>query len=158
LLLWNCNLLKNSYNENYSIFNNIYSLHTWIKTSNLRIKDKFVISTVVINNDLSITHFITEEGFFIISDKISVSFLNRIIIDLEIKEILFYDDIIGNTTDINLMINDYKTFTDKCKALNLKFEFGDLTNTTTTEYYYNLVVKKLPLTNDIIHSQIIDFL
>jgi hypothetical protein len=151
-----CNLLKNSYNENYSIFNNIYSLHTWIKTSNLRIKDKFVISTVVINNDLSITHFITEEGFFIISDKISVSFLNRIIIDLEIKEILFYDDIIGNTTDINLMINDYKTFTDKCKALNLKFEFGDLTNTTTTEYYYNLVVKKLPLTNDIIHSQIID--
>jgi hypothetical protein len=54
------------------------------------------------------------------------------------------------------MINDYKTFTDKCKALNLKFEFGDLTNTTTAEYYYNLIVKKLPLTNDIIHSQIID--
>jgi hypothetical protein len=151
-----CNLLKNSYNENYSIFNNIYSLHTWIKTSNLRIKDKFIISTVVINNDLSITHFITDEGFFIISDKISVSFLNRIIIDLEIKEILFYDDIIGNSTNINLMINDYKTFTDKCKLLNLRYEFGDLTNTTTAEYYYNLIVKKLPLTNDIIHSQIID--
>jgi hypothetical protein len=151
-----CSLLKNSFNENYSLFNNIYSLNTWIKSSNLKIKEKFIISAVVINNDLSITHFITKEGFFIITNKISISFLNRIIIDLDINEILFYDDIIGNSIDINIIISDYNLFINKCKSLNITYEFGDLNNTTKTEYYYNLIIKKLPLTNDIIHSQIID--
>jgi len=151
-----CSLLKNKYNENYSIYNNIYSLNTWIKSSLLKIKEKFIISTVVINNDLSISHFITKEGFFIITDKISISFLNRIIIDLDITQIVFYDDIIGNSIDINLIITDQKLFIEQCKLLNINYDFGDLTDTTKTEYYYSLTVKKLPLTNDIIHSQIID--
>jgi hypothetical protein len=151
-----CSILKNNYNENYSIFNNIYSLNTWVKSSLLKIKEKFIITSVVINNDLSITHFITREGFFIITDKISISFLNRIIIDLDIIEILFYDDIIGNSIDINVIITDYNLFIEQCKVLNINYDFGDLTNTTKKEYYYNLIVKKLPLTNDIIHSQIID--
>ena len=151
-----CSLLKNKYNENYSIFNNIYSLNTWIKSSLLKIKEKFIISSVVINNDLSISHFITREGFFIITNKISISFLNRIIIDLDINEIVFYDDIIDKQIDINLIITDYNLFIEQCKLLNINYDFGELTTTTKTEYYYSLTVKKLPLTNDIIHSQIID--
>ncbi len=151
-----CSLLKNKYNENYSIFNNIYSLNTWIKSSSLKIKQKFLICSVVINNDLSITHFITKEGFFIITDKISISFLNRIIIDLDITEILFYDDIIGTSKNINVIIKDYELFTEKCKTLNINYDLGELETTTKTEYYYNFNIKKLPLTNDIIHSQIID--
>ena len=57
-------------------------------------KEKFIISTIVINSDLSITHFITNGGFFVIIDKISISFLPRLIIDLDITEILFYDDVL----------------------------------------------------------------
>jgi hypothetical protein len=151
-----CSLLKNTFNENNTLFNNIYTLNTWTKISNIGMKEKFTILSVVINNDLSITHFITKGGFFIITDKISVSFLKRIIIDLDIVEIVFYDDIIGSTIDINVLKNDYELFTDKCNKLNIKFDFGILSTSTKKEDYYNLTIKKLPLTNDIIHSQIID--
>jgi hypothetical protein len=151
-----CSLLKKSYNENYNIYNNIYSLHTWSKVNNLGMKEKFIINTIVINSDLSITHFITKGGFFIITDKISISFLPRLIIDLDIIEILFYDDIINNNININVLIRDYELFTDKCNLLYIKYDFGKLLSTTKFEYYYNLTIQKLPLTNDIIHSQIID--
>lgn len=151
-----CSLLKHSYNENYSIFNNIYSLYTWIKTSNLKIKDKFLINAIIINNDLSITHFITNAGFFIIIDKISISFLSRLLIDLDISQIIFYDDIINNLYDINILIDDYNIFIDKCNFLKINYDFGNLSLSTKNEFYYKLIVKKIPLTNDIIHSQIID--
>ena len=151
-----CNLLKNTFNENYTLFNNINSLNTWVKVSNIGMKDKFIISTVVINNDLSITHFITKGGFFIITEKISISFLKRIIIDLDINEIIFYDDIIGNNININILKNDYELFIEKCKILNINYDFGILDTSTKMENYYILNIQKLPLTNDIIHSQIID--
>ena len=151
-----CSALKQSYNENYTIYNNIYSLHTWSKFNNLGMKEKFIISTIVINSDLSITHFITNGGFFVIIDKISISFLPRLIIDLDITEILFYDDIINNIINVNVLIRDYNLYTDKCNLLNIKFDFGKLITTTIFEFYYKLIVQKLPLTNDIIHSQIID--
>ena len=151
-----CSLLKQTYDTNYTIFNNIYSLYSWIKISTLGMKNKFIITTIVINNDLSITHFITNGGFFIIIDKISISFLPRLIIDLEITEIIFYDDIIGNIININILIRDYNLFIDKCNILHITFDFGNITNTTEKENYYTLTIKKIPLTNDIIHSQIID--
>jgi hypothetical protein len=151
-----CSALKQSYNANYAIYNNIYSLHTWSKFNNLGMKEKFIITTIVINSDLSITHFITKSGFFIIIDKISISFLPRLIIDLDIIEILFYDDIINNNINFNVLIRDYNLFIDKCNLLNIKYDFGKLITTTQFEYYYNLIVQKIPLTNDIIHSQIID--
>jgi hypothetical protein len=69
---------------------------------------------------------------------------------------LFYDDIINNNININVLIRDYNIFIDKCNILNIKYDFGKLITTTKFEYYYNLTVQKLPLTNDIIHSQIID--
>ena len=151
-----CSALKNTFNENYTLFNNIYSLNTWTKISNIGMKNKFIISSVVINNDLSITHFITNGGFFIITDKISIGFLNRIIIDLDIIEIIFYDDIIGSNIDINVLKTDYDLFIEKCKKLNINYDFGVLSNSTKKEDYYTLNIKKLPLTNDIIHSQVID--
>jgi hypothetical protein len=151
-----CSILKQLYNHNYAIYNNIYSLHSWSKFNNLGMKEKFIITTIIINSDLSITHFITNAGFFVIIDKISISFLPRLIIDLDIIEILFYDDIINNNININVLIRDYNIFIDKCNILNIKYDFGKLITTTKFEYYYNLTVQKLPLTNDIIHSQIID--
>jgi hypothetical protein len=151
-----CSILKQLYNHNYAIYNNIYSLHSWSKFNNLGMKEKFIITTIIINSDLSITHFITNAGFFVIIDKISISFLPRLIIDLDIIEILFYDDIINNNININVLIRDYNIFIDKCNLLNIKYDFGTLITTTKFEYYYNLTVQKLPLTNDIIHSQIID--
>jgi hypothetical protein len=151
-----CSILKHTYDDNYTIFNNIYSLHSWIKTSILGMKEKFIIAKIVINNDLSITHFITNGGFFIIIDKISISFLPRLIIDLEITELIFYDDIIGNEININILIRDFTIFSDKCKILHISYNFGDITLETPKEYYYSLIIQKLPLTNDIIHSQIID--
>jgi len=152
-LFYECNVFNHNYNF---VYNNIYSLNTWIKTSDLKIKDKFKIHSVILNSDLSISHFLTNEGFLIIIDKISSSFLPRIIIDFEITEIIFYDDIINNEYEINILKKDYDLFIEKCKLLNINYNFGNLTTQTNNEYYYKLIIQRLPITNDIIHSQIID--
>ena len=148
-----CNILKHNYNI---IYNNIYSLNTWIKSSDLRIKNKFKIHAVILNSDLSISHFLTNEGFLIIIDNISCSFLPRIIIDFEIDEIIFYDDIINTEYNINILKKDYILFINKCKLLNINYDFGELTTETINEFYFKIIIKNKLITNDIINSQIID--
>jgi hypothetical protein len=108
---------------------------------------------------LSITHFLTKDNFLIIIDKISISFLPRIIINLGIANIVFYDDIIGDVYEpISVLKSDYELFKNKCEELNIRFDFGTLDKSLTTpkEFYYKLTIQKIPLTNDIIHSRIID--
>ena len=75
---------------------------------------------------------------------------------VEINNIVFYDDLIDNSFDLNVLIKDYNLFTEKCKSLNINYNFGDITNKTQFEYYYSNTIKKQLITNDIIHSQIID--
>lgn len=149
-----CKIIKS--NINNLIYNNLYSLNSWIKTSDLQIPNKFIIKTVLINSDLSLSHFITNDNIIIYIEKISSSFLPRILIDFEIKNIIFYDDLINSTINTNILIKDYNLFTEKCKSLNINYDFGELTNETAKEYYYSITIKKQFITNDIIHSQIID--
>jgi len=154
-----CSVSKEIYSENNSIYNNLYSLNTWINTDHLKMSKKFSLHTIIINNDLSITHFLTKDNFLIIIDKISISFLPRIIINLGIANIVFYDDIIGNVYEpISVLKSDYELFKNKCEELNIRFDFGTLDKSLTTpkEFYYKLTIQKIPLTNDIIHSRIID--
>ena len=151
-----CKSLKSTLNEDNIIYNNLYSLNTWIKTSDLQINKKFMIKTILINSDLSLSHFITNDNIIINIDKISCSYLPRLLIDLEINNIVFYDDLIDNEYDLNVLIKDYNLFTEKCKSLKINYDFGDLTNKTQNEYYYSITIKKQLITNDIIHSQIID--
>lgn len=151
-----CKMMKSKNNEDNIIYNNLYSLNTWIKTSDLQINKKFIIKTVLINSDLSLSHFITNDNIIIIIDKISSSFLPRLLIDFEIKNIIFYDDLINQSFDLNTLIKDYNLFTEKCKSLNINYNFGELTNKTQNEYYYTVTIKKQLITNDIINSQIID--
>jgi hypothetical protein len=154
-----CSIAKDNYNENNTIYNNLFSLYTWIKSEHLKMYKKFIITTIIINNDLSITHFLTKDNFFIIIDKISISFLPRIIINLGISNIIFYDDIIDNVYEpISVLKSDYDLFINKCNDLNIHYDFGiiDKSLTTSNEYYYSLTIQRIPLTNDIIHSRIID--
>jgi hypothetical protein len=154
-----CSGSNEKYNDNNIIYNNLYSLNTWIKSEHLKMYKKFTITTIIINNDLSITHFLTKDRFFIIIDKISISFLPRIIINLGISNIIFYDDIIDDIYGpISILKSDYDLFITKCKDLNINYDFGSINKslTTSNEYYYTLTIKKIPLTNDIIHSRIID--
>ena len=154
-----CSIVKHEYEESNILYNNIYSLNTWVKSSILAIKNKYLINTLIINSDLSITHFLTKGNILVITDKINVSFLPRFIKDLEIENIVFYDDIIGNKYENNsFLIKDNNLFMDKCKTLSINYNFGEINPdyTTAKEYYYSLTIKKMPLTNDIIHSQIID--
>ena len=151
-----CKTLKSKTNEDNITYNNLYSLNTWIKTSDLQINKKFIITTILINSDLSLSHFITNDNIIINIDKISCSYLPRILIDFEINNIVFYDDLIDNSFDLNVLIKDYNLFTEKCKSLNINYNFGDITNKTQFEYYYSNTIKKQLITNDIIHSQIID--
>ena len=150
------NQCKTKTSEDNIIYNNLYSLNTWIKTSDLQINKKFMIKTVLINSDLSLSHFITNDNIIIIIDKISCSYLPRILIDFEINNIIFYDDLINNEYDLNVLIKDFNLFTEKCKSLNINYDFGNLSNETQNEYYYSIIIKKQLITNDIIHSQIID--
>jgi len=151
-----CKSLKSKMNEDNIIYNNLYSLNTWIKTGDLKINKKFIIKTVLINSDLSLSHFITDDNIIINFDKISCSYLPRILIDFEIKDIVFYDDLIETSFDLNVLIKDYKLFTEKCNSLKVKYDFGELKTETQTEYYYTSKIKKQLITNDIIHSRIID--
>lgn len=151
-----CSILKHEYEESNKLYNNIYSLNSWINSSVLGIKNKFIIDTIIINSDLSITHFLTKGNILLITDKINISFLPRFIKDLVIKNIVFYDDIIDNKYDINVLIKDYELFINKCANLSINYDFGESNETTAKEYYYTLTIKKQALTNDIIHSQIID--
>lgn len=151
-----CSIIKHEYEINNKIYNNIYSLNNWVKSSLLTIKTKFIINTIIINSDLSISHYLTNGNIMIITDKISISFLPRLIIDLEISNIVFYDDIINTDYVVNMQIKDYKLFTGKCNYLDIKYDFGELTDETAKEYYYTLTIKKMNIPNDIIHSQIID--
>ena len=55
----------------HKIYQNLYTLNSWIKTKVIfNNYTKFVFKTILINNDLTIEHLLTNEGILITIDKI----------------------------------------------------------------------------------------
>ena len=163
-LLKSCiNNKNNNYEINNKIYQNLYTLNSWIKTKVIfNNYTKFVFKTILINNDLTIEHLLTNEGILITIDKIGISFLSRMIKDLEITEIAFYDDYINIPIHINVSIKDLEIFKTKVKSLNIRYNIGNYDKSIPhieplIEVYtiLNLESKELANTN-IIHARIED--
>jgi len=158
-LISQCSILKKSFDVNNKIYNNIYTLHQWTKTNILKNSKKFIINTVVINNDLTIDRLITIGNIFIIINPINISFLPTLIKNLDITKIIFYDDIIDTKLKINILTSDLNIFVLKIKSLNINFDLGKLNDgikEDAVEYYTTLTIPKRNLNNNIIHVRLND--
>lgn len=158
-LINQCSVLKKSFDFNNKIYNNLYTLNLWIKSKILKNSKKFIIDSVIINNDLTIDRFLTNGNILLIINPISISFLPKLIKDLNIINILFYDDLINIKYKINVLISDLELFSNKIKDLDIKFDLGiinkDIIN-NDIEYYTTLILNKRSLNNNIIHVRNID--
>jgi len=151
-------------NDDINTYNDIYSLNTWIKSKVLKNNLKYLINTIIINEDLTIEHFLTKGNILITIKKIGISYLSRIIKDLDIEHIYFYDDIIENKLEFNINVNldDLEKFKQKLIDLHMKYDIGELNTKIkqkeqVSEVYTILKLKEKPLTNiNSIHSRIED--
>lgn len=115
--------------DNYNkIYQNLFSLYTWVNSRILKNYEKFKITTIIINSDLTIEHFLTKGGFLITIEKIGISFLEKIINDFKISKIYFYDDLTDNGMkfNINVLITDLELFKEKAISFNIKYNIGVL--------------------------------
>lgn len=158
-LIKECSNIKKHFN-NDNTYKYLYTLNQWINNSKiLKNPKKFIINSVIINNDLSIDSFLTNGNILIKTNKISISFLKKILKELNISKILFYDDLINNKYNINVLRNDLELFATKIKELDINFNIGILKKGISIddiEYYSVLQFDIIPLTNDTIHTRKID--
>ncbi len=163
-LLKSCSANNKNYDINDKIYRDIYTLNNWIKTKVvLDNYSKFLFETILINNDLTIEHFLTKTGILITIDKIGISFLPRIIKDLNIKRIAFYDDYVSKTFNINISLKDLETFKNKVLSLGtIKYNIGVLDTDKPQKEPVNqlftiLTIEPKDLGNtNIIHSRVED--
>ncbi len=155
---------KTEINTDVNVYKDIYSLNTWLKSKILRNNVKYLINTIIINEDLTIEHLLTKGNILINIKKIGLSYLSRFIKDLEIEHIYFYDDIIENKIEFNINVNldDLEKFKQKLISLNMKYDIGELNpkikqKEPVSEVYTILKFPKKPLTNmNSIHSRLED--
>lgn len=149
-----CNKLNKKY-ENV-IYNNLFIYNQLTNTDIYSNGNKFKINTILINNDLSIDRFLTEGNILLKTSPISISLLNKIIKDMNIKNIIFYDDIVNNKYKISILTNDLKIFINKSKIYGIEFNLGEIrknTNETDTIINSTLTILKRDITNkNIIHT------
>jgi hypothetical protein len=115
--------------DNYNrIYQNIFSLQTWINSRILKNYEKFKITSIIINSDLTIENFLTKCGILLTIDKIGISFLEKIISDFKINKIYFYDDLNDNGIkfNINVLVSDLELFKEKAISLKIKYNLGIL--------------------------------
>lgn len=155
-LIKQCSILKKSFDKNDKIYNNIYSLNQWTKTKILKNPKKFIIDTIIINNDLTINNLMTTGNILLNIDTLSISFLPSLIKILNINKILFYDDIINKKFKIQVLSDDLNSFAEKIKTLDINFDIGKLDKKTNIEFYTILTIPNKSLPNNIIHTRIKD--
>ena len=78
-LIKECSKLKELHNHNNKIYSSIYSLNQWTKKFMI---DKFLITAIIINNNMSIEHFLTKGNILLKIKPISISLLPLLIKNL----------------------------------------------------------------------------
>ena len=149
-----CNKLNKKYED--KMYNNLFIYNQLTNTDIFSNGNKFKINTVLINNDLSIDRFLTDGNILLKTSPISISLLNKIIKDMNIKNIIFYDDIIDNKYKISILSSDLRIFIDKAKIYGIEYNFGELRKDmkeTDTVLYSTLTILKRDITSEnIIHT------
>lgn len=158
----------NIYNYNKDIYTKLYSVNNWIKAkgNGLDNYQKFIIDTIIINSDLTIEHFLTKGNILISIPQIGINFINRLIKDFDIKNIVFYEDLsnINKIYNINIRVKDLNLFKNKIQEISndIKYDIGELDKSIeqgdkVNEVYTILQIKKKNLSNNsIIHTRIED--
>jgi len=154
-LIKQCSQLKELHNHNNKIYSNIYSLNQWTKKFLI---NKFLINTIVISNNMTIEHFLTKGNILLRIKPISISLLPLLIKNLEITKILFYDNIIGKSFDIRVIVKDFEKFASKLKELEIEAELGKLKEgiSKDIEFHTTLIIPVIKLGNNIIHTRVVD--
>jgi len=150
-----CSKYNIEYSNIYNIYQNIYTLNQWLNTKNGKYYI-FEINTILINNDLSITHVLTKSNILLNFDKITLSLLPKFIKDMNIENIKFYDDIVNIEYNINRIDNIiYDSFVKKSKSLNINNNIGNVINKNDKLFNSKLIIPELQLNNtNIIHVNI----
>jgi len=149
-----CNKLNKKYER--EVFNNLYVYNQLTNTEIFSNGNKFKINTVIINSDLTIDRFLTKGNILLTTEPITISLLNTIIKNMDIKNIVFYDDIVDNKYKVEVLSNDLRIFVEKIKTYGIKFNLGILkenTNKTDVLLFSTLTIPKRDITStNIIHT------
>lgn len=154
MILNQCDEIKNK--KPKSDFHSLLALSNFIKTDTMKNSKAFSIKTIIINNDLTIDKFMTKSNIIITTNKISISLLSSLIKNMDIKKIVFYDDIADKQFKVNIVKSDLETFKVQCKNNNIDINYGVPTDEKIKDsfnIFNNLVLKKQLIKDDyIIHS------
>jgi hypothetical protein len=131
-------------------YKNLFLFSQLPKTNIYKKSRDFIITSVIINNDLTINKFMTRSHILIHTDKINISILPTIISDLNIKHLYFYDDIVNNKYKISLNISDLDIFVQKCAYFHINYDVGIVYKTTSEDIYSSLVITASTLSNNLI--------
>lgn len=135
-----CNKYIKNNNNNYLMYQKLYTLYQWIETKILKNNNKFLFKTIFINNDLTIDTIMLYGNMLINIEPITIALLPKLILELKIKHVLFYDDIQKENIkyNINILSSDLNKFVKKIKELsNITINIGNVDNYKegALEYY-----------------------
>ena len=152
-ILNECNKYNNKYNNTFNVYQDIYTYYQWIAT----IGDNFYrfnIDTIFINGDLSLSFALTKNNILLNFDKISISVLPKLIDNMNIKKVLFFDDIVKKNININNINKSiYVKITKKCNQLNIKYIIGNIKSSDENIFTSVLNIPEQKLTGqNIIHT------
>lgn len=148
-----CNKHNNKYSNTFNIYQNLYTYYQWIATTGDNYS-RFNIDTIFINNDLSLSFVLTKNNILLNFDKISISVLPKLITDMNIKKILFFDDIIKTNINITNISKDvYAKIVKKCDQLDIRYIIGDILSSDDKLFSSNINIPEQKLTGqNIIHT------
>jgi hypothetical protein len=153
MILNECDKQKLHIDNNAFINLNLY--HQFLKTKVYDNPNDLYIQSIIINNDLSINKLMTKSNILLHTETINIAYLPTIIKNLNIKNILFYDDIANNKYDIKIMVSDLNILIKKCKEYKIIPDIGTIKIKTHNEIYSTLTLPKSIISNNfIIHSDV----
>ena len=106
-----------NYQPNSNIFNNLKYINNLIKDESL----KYVINTIIINDNYTIDKIMLKNNILIRFNPQGTIILPYLIKELNIKSVVFLDDIIDTTFDISIINSIYAKFLTKISKLK---DFG----------------------------------
>lgn len=117
---------KCQFDINDDIFNNLNILNNVVHQI-MDNPNKFLIKTILINDDLTINKILTNDNILLKFKKIGVSYIYRFLNELNVKHnnIRFYQTMIGDKYNINANKNDIYNFTKKAKELKIDVIVGN---------------------------------
>tara|TARA_B100000787_G_scaffold167870_1_gene155480 strand:+ start:22502 stop:27136 length:4635 start_codon:yes stop_codon:yes gene_type:complete len=126
-ILINCTKQNNFIDYDINIFTkkeNINSLNRLLKEES----ELFVFQSIIINTDYTIDKIILKNNTILTFKKQSIIILPLLIKEFDIKNVIFYDDIIGKEFKIKVVKDIYEKFKkgfEKIKAIGFNLDIGE---------------------------------